>query len=205
MQTDTLQTSRQNAERHAGKISCPSAFQQPGFQSPYQTLWAKNISEQTIHDFWKQFQEDKLNSILFYDGEIKDYSTFAAWLLAKDKDARFIASSQGEIKALYWLNNPLGKSVMIHFCFLKNAFCEQKEIGLYVVKSLLFCKDRQGEYVISALFGLTPKPYRHALAFIQKLGFAFVGELPEACYFARKNAFKTGIFSILTREQIPTP
>lgn len=200
MQTDTLQKSEQNAEQNTGEISRQSAF-----LIPYQTLRAKTVSKQVIYNFWKQFQEDKLNSILFYDGEMQDYSAFAAWLSAKDKDARFIASDQGEIKALYWLNNPLGKSVMIHFCFLKSAFCEQKEIGLYVVKSLLFCKDKQGGYVISALYGLTPKPYHHALSFIQKLGFSFVGELPEACYFARKNAFKTGIFSILTREQIPTP
>lgn len=169
----------------------------------YKTLWAKKMPSENIYAFWKQFQEDNLNPVLFYDGEMEDFSAFLTWLSAKDKDARFVADLNGEIKALYWLNNPLGKSVMIHFCFLRNAFCEQEEIGRYVVKSLLLCTDRNGEYVLSALYGLTPKPYRHALAFIQKLGFRLLGELPEACYFARKKAWKNGIVSILTKNQIP--
>lgn len=168
----------------------------------YQTLWAKKMPPQKIYAFWKQFQKDTLNPVLFYDGEMEDFPAFLAWLLAKDKDARFVAAN-GEIKALYWLNNPQGKSVMIHFCFLRNAFCEQREIGLYVVKSLLLCKDDKGEFVLSALYGLTPKPYRHALSYIRKLGFRLIGELPAACYFARKKNWKNGIISILTKEQIP--
>lgn len=172
-------------------------------QNSYATFWAKKLPQEILYAFWKQFQEDKLNPVLFYDGEIADFSAFQTWITAKDKDARFVADLDGEIKALYWLNNPLGKSVMIHFCFLRKAFCEQEEIGRYVVKSLLFCTDTKGEYVLSALFGLTPKPYRHALSFIQKLGFRLVGELPAACYFARKKTCKNGIVSILTKEQIP--
>lgn len=168
----------------------------------YQTLWAKQQNFEVLYTFWKQFQEDKLNPVLFFDGEMADFASFRMWLTAKDKDARFVAGADGKIKALYWLNNPLCKSVMIHFCFLRDAFCEQEAVGLYVVKSLLFCKDTKGDYVLSALYGLTPKPYRHALAFIQKLGFRLAAELPEACFFARKNAYKSGIVSILTREQI---
>ena len=117
---------------------------------------------------------------MFYDGEMTDFAAFQTWLQAADKDARFVADADGKIKALYWLNNPLGKSAMIHFCFLRQAFCEQEAIGRYVVKSLLFCRDKRGGYVLSALYGLTPKPYRHALAFIRKLGFRLVAELPEA-------------------------
>lgn len=168
----------------------------------YQTLWAKKQSFELLYDFWKQFQEDKLNPIVFYDGEITDFADFQTWIRAKDKDARFVAGADGKIKALYWLNNPLGKSAMIHFCFLRESFCEQETVGFYVVKSLLFCRDAKGEYVLSALFGLTPKPYRHALSFIRKLGFHLAAELPEACYFSGKNTYKSGIVSILTREQI---
>ena len=168
----------------------------------YQTLWAKKQPFEVLYGFWKQFQEDKLNSILFYDGEMTDFAAFQTWLQAADKDARFVADADGKIKALYWLNNPLGKSAMIHFCFLRQAFCEQEAIGRYVVKSLLFCRDKRGGYVLSALYGLTPKPYRHALAFIRKLGFRLVAELPEACYFARRTTYKSGIISMLIREQI---
>lgn len=177
-------------------------MQNKSSHTSYQTLRAKKQPFEVLYDFWKQFQEDKLNPILFFDGEMADFASFRAWLLAPDKDARFAAGADGKIKALYWLNNPLGKSVMIHFCFLRSAFCEQEAVGRYVVQSLLFCRDRTGEYVLSALYGLTPKPYRHALTFIQKLGFQLTAELPEACHFARKNTYKNGIVSMLTREQV---
>ncbi len=81
---------------------------------------------------------------------------------------------------------------MIHFCFLRKAFGEQEAIGLHVVESLLHCKNGSGEYVLSALIGITPKPYRHALAFIRKLGFRIAAELPQACYFARKTVLTSG-------------
>lgn len=171
-------------------------------KNTYQTLWVKNISKEVIYNFWQQFQEDKLNKILFFDGEMQDFTEFYTWLLAKDKDVRFVANTEGVIKAMYWLNNPLGKSVMIHFCFLKKAFQEQEAIGFYVVKSLLLCRDSKQNYVLSALIGITPKPYRHALQFIKKLGFEQKAEIPELCYFARKNKYITGIVSVLQKEQI---
>ncbi len=170
----------------------------------YRTLRAKNAPQETKTEFWEQFQKDRLNPILFFDGEIPDFANFSAWLSAKDKDARFVTGGTGEVKALYWLNNPIGKNAMIHFCFLRKAFGEQEAIGLHVVESLLHCKNGSGEYVLSALVGITPKPYRHALAFIRKLGFRIVAELPQACYFARQNTYKNALVSILTKEEIPT-
>lgn len=170
----------------------------------YQTLRAKSAPQETIIGFWKQFREDRLNPILFFDGEIPDFANFVAWLSAKDKDARFVTDDTGKVKALYWLNNPIGKNAMIHFCFLRKAVGEQEVIGLYVVKSLLHCKNGCGEYVLSALIGITPEPYRHARAFIRKLGFRVVAELPQACYFARQKTYKNALVSILTKEEIPT-
>lgn len=178
----------------------------------YGTLWAKKIPKSAVYDFWQEFQKDKLNSILFFDGEMPDFEAFYAWLAAKDKDARFIVRGSAQcggslprkedFLALYWLNNPLGKAVMIHFCFLRRAFCEQEEIGRYVTESLLLCRH-DGEYAVSALLGMTPKPYRHALAFIRKLGFRIVCEVPQACFFARRNKCTDAVFSMLTRDFLP--
>lgn len=239
---------RRQAEHILSKVHCVQ----------YRTLRAKQLSKSAVYDFWQEFQKDKLNPVLFFDGEMPDFEHFYAWLTAGDKDARFVQAfcpegGKGEIKALYWLNNRLGKAVMIHFCFLRRAFCEQEEIGKYVVQSLLFCRqsknsavpknmspektqsengnantgnrqnkqekqkerekqgeqkeqkeqkeqDEQGEYVLSALIGITPKPYRHALAFIRRLGFTLVCEVPEACFFAEKACCKDAVFSMLTRD-----
>lgn len=189
----------------------------------YVTLRAKQLPEAAVRRFWEEFQKDRLNAVLFFDGEISDFAAFCAWLVSPDKDARFVARKTADgtedLLALYWLNNPFGKSVMIHFCFLRRAFALCEEIGAYTVRGLLFCEKRKGDkerdaernagqktprqaetYVLSALVGITPKPYRHALAFIRRLGFRIAAELPEACYFARKNKYADAAVSIVTRE-----
>jgi len=109
---------------------------------------------------------------------------------------------EDNVLAMYWLNNPLGKALMIHFCYTREAFSEQYAIGEYVVRSLLFTKDEQGEFVISALMGLTPKVYRHALRFIEELGFSLLGILPKSCFFSHKRMYKDGVISVLTRADI---
>lgn len=170
-------------------------------EQKYATVRAKDMPLENIRLFWETFRKDRLGHIVFYDGAPESFEDFYAWLVRYDKDARFIVGSDGA-KALYWLNNVLGKSVMIHFCFLRAAFAEQTQIGLYTVKSLLTYRDGKGEAAVSCLMGITPKPYRHALAFIQKLGFQIKAEIPLACYFERQGKFKNAVVSLLTEQDI---
>ena len=61
-----------------------------------------------------------------------------------------------------------------------------------------------GPYCLDALFGLTPAPFRHALAFVRKLGFQEKGRLPHAVTLRRDNRERTvsGVLTCLERKDL---
>ncbi len=167
-------------------------------QESWQTVWAKNLSDEFLCAFWQKALAQKVAQATFYEYLPPTPEDFCSWV--RGQDLRFIQNYQGEAIAMYWLNNPLGKAVMIHFCFLKEAVAHREAVGRYVTKGLLEAKIN-GEYVVSALMGITPKKYRHALNYIKILGFELVAELPEACFFSQKKRYEGAVISILTRNK----
>ncbi len=112
--------------------------------------------------------------------------------------------------AFCWLNNFTGKTAMIHFAVFAHAFCCAKEIGDFAVRMLLFArplqpapiavcannnaglmanviKENPETFCLDALYGATPSCFRHALYFVQKLGFTVVGKLPYAAIVMHNN------------------
>ena len=183
----------------------------------YDTLWAKNLDDEVLTKFWDQICAEGVARMTFYEYMPKDSEEFCSWAKGDAQDVRFIINtenrsdvenhtgtnnSENKILAMYWLNNILGKAAMIHFCYIRAAFCEHIEIGEYVVRSLLLTKNEDDDFVVSALMGLTPKVYRHALGFVENLGFSILGVLPKSCLFSEKNSYKDGVISVLTRENI---
>lgn len=168
--------------------------------SLYQTYWARRMDEAALKAFWEELTASNLERSIFYEYCPKSGDDFCLWTKSPSQDVRFVTDNSGKILGMYWLNNMLGKSVMIHFCFLREAFSLQEEIGKYVVKGLMEAKDAQGDYVISALMGLTPKVYRHVFPFIYDLGFKRIGILPKSCHFRDKNTYYDGVLTMLTRE-----
>ena len=55
---------------------------------------------------------------------------------------------------------------------------------------------------IDALYGLTPKPYRHVTKLITDMGFELRGTLPQACYLARQKRYVPGVISVLDLTQM---
>ena len=132
--------------------------------------------------------------------------------------------------AFCWLNNFSGRGAMIHFCVTANGRERAEGIGRFVTRSLLLSRPRRaadralltvegpaavrllslavtepGPYCLDALFGLTPAPFRHALAFVRGLGFREKGRLPHALTIRRNGGERTvpGVLTCLTREDLP--
>lgn len=201
----------------------------------YTTLYARSVARDYIRCFGDMLVTDGLLHCVFYDNYPSTSDEFQTWSTANGQDLRFIENSRGDMCGMYWLNNCLGKTAMIHFCYLKNYFYDQENIGLYVVRGLLNArsikplsdnrmedgdlkfdleKDRADktsgngdmfgsageEFVLSALFGLTPKIYRHVFPFLDKLGFRRQLVVPQSCYFAKRERYVDGVLSMLTRE-----
>ena len=131
--------------------------------------------------------------------------------------------------AFCWLNNFSGRGAMIHFCVLSEGRERAEAIGRFVVRALLLAGPNRpvprelltaesseaahllskvaaepGPYCLDALFGLTPAPFRHALAFVRKLGFQEKGRLPHAVTLRRDNRERTvsGVLTCLERKDL---
>ncbi len=163
----------------------------------YYTVWAKEVDKNILMDFWTQLSASKMAKITFYEYLPKNAEEFVDWANSDSLDLRLVGNQNNQLIAMYWLNNLLGKMAMIHFCIQKNAVGEQIELGNYVTQSLLSAKDEKNEFIISGLMGHTPKSYRHALNFIQKIGFQITLTLPKSCYFQEKNKYVDGVISVL--------
>ena len=168
----------------------------------YRTLRARGLDDEILCEFWEKLTAEGVAQMTFYECMPSSPYDFCLWAKGASQDVRLIEDEFGEILAMYWLNNPLGKSAMIHFCYVRAAFLEQNAIGKYVVRSLLLTTDADGAFVLSALMGITPKVYRHALKFIKDLGFSLFGVLPKSCYFSETKKHRDGVISVLTRENL---
>ena len=126
--------------------------------------------------------------------------------------------------AFCWLNGHSGKTAMIHFAVFKNALHKAREIGLFATRMLLFASPEKPasfefcagiqpapattkEYCLDTLLGLTPKPFRHALNFIELLGFKRLCTIPQSILLNNQGQKKicAGVLTQLTRKDLLNP
>lgn len=164
--------------------------------------FADCLTEQELKTIWKTLCEEGKKEIVFYDGEITNEHDFIQFM-QDDMNYVYAAYERGNLLALVWLNNFLGRCGMIHFTMFYNSKGKEQSIALFLLKFLLFSKHK-GEYCLDALYGLTPRVYRHALSIIEKLGFRLVAEMPSSVFFQKKEqkSLKSAVFSIMKREYL---
>jgi hypothetical protein len=159
------------------------------------------VTEQEFQTIWQTLCVEGKKDIVFYDGQITNESEFVQFM-QDDTNYVYVAYEGVKPLALVWVNNFLGRCGMIHFTMFYNSRGKEELISSFLLNFLLFTKH-QGEYCFDALYGLTPKVYRHALRFIEKLGFRLVAEMPASVFFQKKdqNCLKSAVFSIIHRDE----
>lgn len=156
--------------------------------------------------FWLM-QDCGLDRIIFHDSAdqatISDWRRVTApgiaWLVrVHDNDAVVIDANGNRpaLAAVAWLNSWIGRSAMVHFA----VFRPWREEAVHIGRSFLHWAFGTG--CIDSLYGVTPKTYRHALEFVQRLGFHAETALPGACHLARQERHVPGIISICTPETL---
>lgn len=146
------------------------------------------LSREGVHTFtrvrmaclWNSLEEEGKIPFLFYDGETRDQQDYFEFMSSPDVYSYVVYDKTGEIPlATYFVNDFIGRAGKMHFCFLNAGIEHRYAIGIETCNFLL----RAGG--ISALVGITPKPFRHAWQFALNVGFQKMGILPAACRLAR--------------------
>jgi len=150
-----------------------------------------HLSVDDLKKLYERMVSEGLDKAVLYDGSIKCWQDWANFMLETKSWLVQCAWEDGTVVGMWWLNGFLGKTAMIHFCWFKNTtFNEKVEIGKQALKWLASLN------ILRSVFGLTPKPYRHVIPYLEATGFSNRGYLPGACYMARKNKYVDGVISV---------
>lgn len=138
------------------------------------------LTPERLSHIWDTLQEEGRTSWLFYDGLTAAKDDYIDFMCDPTVYAYAVYDHDCEtLLATYFVNNFKGNVGMMHFCFFTAGQSRRYEIGIDACNFLL-----QSNGGISALFGLTPKPFRHAWRYALAVGFRMLGVIPEACSLA---------------------
>ena len=157
----------------------------------YKFTHSGHMSDAAIAGLYDIMDSEGLADFVFYDGNINNRHEFLnfikgyrCWLVRCEHPERGIVG-------LWWLNEFVGKSAMLHFCTFGGSLEEKKDV---CVQAMRWLADKK---VLKSLYGLTPCVYRNVLPFMDTLGFERRGKLPGACKLFRHNRYVDGIISVL--------
>lgn len=135
---------------------------------------------------WQQIEREALDRVVFYDGITRSAEGLAA-LLARGRAWAYCFERHGEVLSLWWCNGHMGHMAQIHFCVFEAGRSCAHDMGMAAVRFIMQVRNgREGQNTapVSALCGMTPAPFRHAVRYAMGLGFQQVATLPRASYLA---------------------
>lgn len=134
---------------------------------------------------------DGLAGIVFYDSLHPTFEDFEE--LGGYGKGWCVPVYQGSnLAAVGYVNCFTGRAAFVHSCVFKAYTKESLTIGR------TWCRAVLATGLFDCLLGFTPATYRHALNFIQQIGFELSPlRAPGACFIARKNRYVDGVYSRL--------
>ena len=134
------------------------------------------LTPERLSRIWDVLEDEGRTPWLFYDGLTASREDYITFMCDPQVYAYAVYDHDGEtLLATYFVNNFMGDAAMMHYCFFMAGQNRRYEIGIDTCNFLL---RNSG---ISALIGLTPKPFRHAWRYALRCGFRVLGVIPRVC------------------------
>ncbi|WP_307831335.1 hypothetical protein [Nitratidesulfovibrio oxamicus] len=171
------------------------------------------IADAELDRVWNTLCDDGLAPVVFHDGGVRCAADLRG-LLAPHRAWCYLVQTADTPLALCWLDGFCGRAARIHFCVLRAGLPRADEIGHMVVHFLLHAQapvpspgpnGRPATHLLDTLVGLTPAPYRHALAFVTRLGFRRAAVIPGGAVLARPAGTRVcdAVLTLCTRSDLP--
>lgn len=143
-------------------------------------LFAGKIAAPYAQEFWLNL-DDKTRRAMIWDVpmDMRCKALQDCWLRADYVGLAWTGSKASPSMAC-WLTaiGPGSRCAMAHFCYAKEARPLAMKIGRKMLELIA------GESGFQSLLGLLPATYRHAVNFVQRLGFMEAARLAGACPLA---------------------
>lgn len=175
------------------------------------------VTDAELDSLWDTLCEEGLAPVVFHDGGVRSAADLRE-LLSPHRTWCYLIQAAGVPLALCWLDGFSGRAARIHFCVLRAGLPRADEIGRMVVRFLLGAisrpqpqpghlrsqPDGPPPHTLDTLVGLTPAPYRHALAFVARLGFRRAAVIHGGAVLARPTGARVcdAVLTLCTRSDI---
>jgi L-amino acid N-acyltransferase YncA len=144
---------------------------------PYvETQEGYTLPDGFLAGIYQEVVDNNLVSTVFYDAQIRSQEDFICLMQNKANIPVFILTKEGKCACFSWLNGISANSAYGHFCYFDQCGETAVECGEAVLGYWHELFETQG---IDVILGSIPVFNQRAAAFIKKIGFTHVGEIPK--------------------------
>lgn len=156
-----------------------------------------------IMKLFDRMKSDGTLSITFFDGVIRTRKQFLSYMRQLGIYL-YVCYIKGDVNPMgfVWLSDFGHKTAHGHFCIFREYWHDAYHIGHEILVTLITMKDREGNYVLDAIYGITPTSNKPAIRAITNAGMKIVGTLPYRAWNDSKGKSEDAILSYFTRSEI---
>lgn len=158
----------------------------------------RTFRDSEIMNLFSKTEKDGLIPVVFYEGTVQTPLDFLR--MAKAQGTLFYVLTIGECHVGYvWLNRPENRTIRLHFCVLREFWCESVSLGKYVLDKLSNMKTKTGEYIFDLFVGWIPEWNTRASRFANACGWKSFGPVPNAIFNIKNGKSEPAFFYYYTR------
>ena len=147
---------------------------------PYaQVNGAYSIPDTFCRWLWEKFEEEGTAEKVFTVGEVSDGNDFIDYLRLPGNLPVFFFEDDMTPLGMAWLNGISGNHAFVHHALLKAAWGRLTNEIAKAALGYWFGMEGSAGRILDVLIGQTPTKNRHAVKFLQRVGFTVIGEIPR--------------------------
>lgn len=157
-----------------------------------------------IMGMFDKMERDGTIEMVFFDGAVKTREEFLAFVRRPGIQLYELGLKDSDTPAGFiWLEMFTRRTALLHFCIFSEHWGGAYKIGHEVLVTLLSLRDSCGNYILDAVYGITPANNELALGAVRATGVNEVGTIPNAFYYESLGKSVDGVISYFTRRDIP--
>lgn len=158
-----------------------------------------SVPDETVRAVYQKIKLDGTFDTVFYDGSVRSEDEFFGLLRSPENYPIFILVD-GVIGGVAWFNDLFRNRATAHFCGFKEVWGKHSvEMGKAALDYWFSFTKKDGSPMLDVILGVTPSEFKHAIKFIQSLGFKIIGEVPKVSYHANTSKYSSATLSYIER------
>lgn len=161
----------------------------------------RNMTDTFVMSLWQRLEAEGLPPA--FENSIS-YRNAGDWLadMKSRSSLLYVVYADDELAGCFWLNHFQERFCQFHFFFYRGWKSRTVEIGLEVVRKVLSWKDKNGDYVLDMLLGISRSDNKVVKILTRETGWRVVGEIPCGFYDAERKESVPATVYCITREDL---